>query len=65
MGGVLLTAQTGLQLDTILGYGTTVLTWFITSFGSIISFFVQNPALFLWFIVSLVGAGFVFFRKLV
>lgn len=65
MYGLLLTSQTGLQLDTFLGYGTSVLQWFITSLGSIISFFVQNPALLIWPIVALAGVCFVYFKKLV
>lgn len=64
MNGLLL-AATGLQLDTFLGYGTSVLEWFITSLGSIISFFVANPALLIWPIVGLAGVVFVYFRKLV
>ena len=51
-------------LETLLESGTDVLTWFITSFGTMLSFFTQNTALLIWFLVSLVGAGFVFFRKL-
>lgn len=51
-------------LDTLLQSASTVLTWFITSFGSMLTFFTQNTALLIWFLVSLVGAGFVFFRKL-
>lgn len=48
-----------LQLDTFLGYATTILTWMLTSFGSIIAFFVENPALFVWFILAIVGAAFI------
>lgn len=62
--GILLT-ETGLQLDTFLGYATSILTWMLTSFGSIITFFVANPALFVWFILAIVGAAFVYFRKMI
>lgn len=51
-------------LSSLLESATTVLTWFITSLGSILNFFTANTALLIWFLVSLVGAGFVFFRKL-
>ena len=63
--GLLLSGGTGLQLDTFLGYGTSVLEWFITSLGSIISFFIANPALLLWSIVGLAGLVFIYFKKLV
>lgn len=62
--GMLLTEATTFGLDTLLQSASTVLTWFITSFGSILSFFMQNTALFIWFLVSLAGGAFVFFRKL-
>ncbi len=65
MYGLLLTGGTSLQLDTFLGYGTSILEWMITSLGSIISFFVANPALLLWPIVALAGVVFVYFKKLV
>lgn len=54
----------GFGLDTLLQSATTVLTWFITSIGSILSFFTANTALLVWFLVSLAGVAFVFFRKL-
>lgn len=63
--GVLLTSGTGLQLETFLGYGDTILQWFIDSFGTIISFLVANPALLTWAIVSLAGAAFIYFKKFI
>lgn len=54
----------GFGLANLLESATTVLSWFITSLGSILSFFTSNTALLVWFLVSLVGAGFVFFRRL-
>lgn len=56
--------ETPFALDALLQSATAVLTWFITSLGSILAFFTSNTALLVWFLVSLVGAGFVFFRKL-
>lgn len=65
MNGIMLAdAVTAFGLDTLLQSATTVLAWFITSFGSILSFFMENTALFIWFLVSLAGGAFVFFRKL-
>lgn len=54
----------GFDLSYLLESATTVLTWFITSLGSILTFFTANTALLIWFLVSLAGAAFVFFRKL-
>lgn len=65
MNGLLLTGGTGLQLDTFLGYGTSVLEWMIASLGSIIAFFIANPALLIWPILGLAGIAFIYFRKLV
>ena len=65
MYGVLLTGGTGLQLETITSAGTALLTWMLACFGSIFSFFLENPGLFLWLVVSLVGTALVYFRKLI
>ena len=54
----------GFDLATLLQSGTEVLTWFITSIGSILTFFTSNTALLIWFLVALAGSAFVFFRKL-
>ena len=62
---VIMLTDAGLSLETLLGYGTSVLTWFLTSFGSILKFFMDNPGLLIWFFVSLAGVGLVFFKKLV
>lgn len=56
--------ETGFGLSSLLESATTVLTWFITSLGSILTFFTANTALLIWFLVALAGAAFVFFRKL-
>lgn len=61
---IYLADATPFGLETLLQSATNVLTWFITSLGSILTFFTSNTALLVWFLVSLVGAGFVFFRKL-
>lgn len=64
MWGMLLSGDTGFALDTLLTSATSVLTWFVTSLGSVLDFFTSNTALLIWFLVSLAGAAFVFFRKL-
>lgn len=56
---------TGFELATLLESASSVLTWFITSLGSILTFMTTNSALLIWFLVSLAGAAFVFFRKLI
>lgn len=61
----MLLSGTGLQLETITSAGTALLTWLLTSFGSIFNFFLENPGLFLWLVVSLVGTALVYFRKLI
>lgn len=63
MYGILMT-ESGFALSNLLESGTSILTWFITSMGSILNFFTTNTALLVWFLVSLAGAAFVFFRKL-
>lgn len=65
MLGMLLTSSGGLQLNTITEAGTALLTWMITSFGAIFAFFLANPGLFLWLVMSLVGTVLVYFRKLI
>ena len=65
MYGIMLTGDTtAFQLDTILQSATTVLTWMLTSLGSILTFFVNNPGLLVWLVASVCGLAFVYFRKL-
>ena len=63
--GALLTSSGGLQLEKITSAGTALLTWMISCFTSIFSFFLDNPGLFLWLVMSLVGTALVYFRKLI
>ena len=42
----------------LLQSATQVLTWFITSMGSILDFILDNPAVLLLFLILLVGAAF-------
>lgn len=64
MYGILATGSTAFQLDTILSSATSVLTWMLTSLGSILTFFVNNPGLLVWLVASVCGLAFVYFRKL-
>lgn len=61
---MLLSEAATFDLTTLLGWGTSVLQWFITSMTTIFGFFMAHPALFIWMIVSLIGAAFIFLRKL-
>lgn len=61
---MLLSQTANFDLSTLLGWGTSVLEWFITSMTTIFSFFMAHPALFIWMIVSLIGSAFIFLRKL-
>ena len=65
MYGMLLTSSTGLQLETVTSSATAVLTWMLDSFRSFFSFFLVNPGLLVWFVLGLVGAALVYFRKLI
>lgn len=40
----------------ILSQATEVLTWFITSMGSVLTFITENPVVLVMFMVFLVGA---------
>lgn len=62
--GMLLTADAGFSLSSILEYGTTVLTWMLTSLGSVLTFFTSNSGLMLWIVLGIAGVVFVYFKKL-
>lgn len=51
-------------LASLLESGSSVLTWFISSMTSILNFMTTNTALMIWLFVSLIGAAFIFLRKL-
>ena len=44
-------------MSTILSEATEVLTWFITSMGSLITFIQANPVILVLFMVALVGSA--------
>lgn len=46
-------AATG-SLSTFTGFATEILTWLITTFGTILTFMLANPICFVGLIVSLI-----------
>lgn len=42
------------DLTTFTAFGTSLLTWFITTFGTVINFMVANPICFVGLICSLI-----------
>lgn len=54
---MLVASASGATISTFLGFGTEVLTWFITSFGSVLSFMLANPICFIGLVMSLVVAA--------
>lgn len=63
--GVLLTAASTFSLEKVTSAATSVLTWFLSSFGSIFNFFLEHDGLLVFVIVGLVGTALVYFRKLI
>lgn len=63
--GVMLTAASNFSLETITSAATSLLTWFLSSFGSIFNFFLEHDGLLVFVIVGLVGTALVYFRKLI
>lgn len=45
------------SLQSILQAATELLTWFITSMGSFLSFVVDNPVVLMMFLILLVGSA--------
>lgn len=63
MFGLLASAATTADLTTFTTWGTSILTWIISSFTSVLQFMLANPICFVWLIVSLIGVVFVFLRR--
>lgn len=59
---ILATTSTG--FTDILSHATEVLTWFITSMGSIVTFILANPLVLMMFMVLLSGAAIAMFMRL-
>lgn len=62
MNAIALTAANA-DISTFLELGTSVVTWLITTFGSILTFMLANPICFLGLILSIVGTAFVYLRS--
>lgn len=60
--GILMTASNA-DVGTFLTLGTEVVTWLITTFGSILNFMLANPICFIGLIMTLVGTAFVYLRS--
>lgn len=66
MKGILLTSEGGtFSIEFLLDSAKSVLSWFLECFGSIFTFFLDNPGLLVFLVVSLVGTVLVYFRKLI
>lgn len=63
MYGIVLTSTQTADISTFLEMGTSVVTWLITTFGSILTFMLANPICFLGLILSIVGTAFVYLRS--
>lgn len=63
VNALILASSTAADLSTFTTWGTTVLTWIISSFTSVLNFMLANPICFVWLIVSLIGVVFVFLRR--
>ena len=63
MYGIVLTSTQTADISTFLELGTSVVTWLITTFGSILTFMLANPICFLGLIMSIVGTAFVYLRS--
>lgn len=62
MNAIALTAATA-DVSTFLELGTSVVTWLLTTFGSILTFMLANPICFLGLIMTIVGTAFVYLRS--
>lgn len=57
MHGALLTGSDAGSLASILSAATQMLTWFITSMGSILNFIIDNPVCLMLFLILIVGSA--------
>lgn len=65
MGTMLLASSTSADISTFTGFATSVLTWLITSFGSLLTFMLANPICFVGLILSLIGSACVYLRAII
>lgn len=66
MGTMLLASSTAAaDINTFTGFATSVLSWLITSFGSLLTFMLANPICFVGLILSLIGSACVYLRAII
>lgn len=51
----MLLTEGGQSLQDVLAMATELLTWVITSMGSILTFITQNPVILIFLIITIVG----------
>lgn len=51
------------DITTFTGWATSVLSWILESFTSVLSWMLGHPIVFVWLVVSLIGVVFVFLRR--
>lgn len=51
------TSSSSGSMSGILETATTVLTWFITSMGTLLKFIIDNPVILVLFMIFMVGAA--------
>lgn len=56
MGFVVLTSSTA-DIGTFTGFGTQLLTWLITTFGTVLNFMLANPICFVGLAMMLIVAA--------
>lgn len=54
---MLLSGATSGSLSSLLESATTLLTWFITSMGSVLNFIITNPVCLIMFLVVICGSA--------
>lgn len=61
---MLLSAGSGESLTSVLTMATELLTWLITSMGSVVSFIFAHPLILVMFLIMLCGAVLGFFFRI-
>lgn len=56
-------ASSAFDFSSFTGWATSVLTWILSSFTSVLTWMLDNPFVFIWLIISLIGVVFVFLRR--
>ena len=61
----MLLATSSADLSTFTGFATTILSWLITTFGTILDFMIANPICFIGLILSLIVSAIGTLRHLI